>query len=148
MIAKTAGLWVGGACLSVTLLGGCSSGEKAQAQRLYEHGQRQYLEGDNDAAIDRFTDAIALQPGLAEAYHRRARAHAAKGDHDRAIADELEVLRIDPDHTEAMAMLGVSYLLVGDERKARHYWEQALSRKEHLDSDTEAIVRRWLSQLE
>ncbi|MDR2597676.1 MAG: tetratricopeptide repeat protein [Treponema sp.] len=42
---------------------------------------------NNDRAIADYSEAIRLNPKLAEAYYNRGYAYSKKGDHDRAIED-------------------------------------------------------------
>jgi tetratricopeptide (TPR) repeat protein len=58
-------------------------------------------------AIQDFTDAIALDPNLAEAYHQRARARVAAGDSQGAIADIEQTLRHQPRDFAALRTLAV-----------------------------------------
>ena len=59
----------------------------------------------NDEAIDVFSDAILLDPALAEAWHRRAIARFQSGDIPGAIADIRETLRLEPRHFGAWRTL-------------------------------------------
>jgi tetratricopeptide (TPR) repeat protein len=52
--------------------------------RSYDH------KGNHDRAITDCTEAIRLNPKLAEAFNNRGLAYDYKGDHDRAIADYTE----------------------------------------------------------
>jgi tetratricopeptide (TPR) repeat protein len=52
-------------------------------------------EKDHDYAIAAFDRAIQLNPEFAEAFYNRGFAHMAKGNHDQAIADYSEAIRID-----------------------------------------------------
>uniref|UniRef100_UPI000AD5CA5A tetratricopeptide repeat protein n=1 Tax=Treponema endosymbiont of Eucomonympha sp. TaxID=1580831 RepID=UPI000AD5CA5A len=52
--------------------------------------------GDFDNAIMCFTEALALDPNLADACNNRGYAYARKGDYDRAIADFTQALKLDP----------------------------------------------------
>jgi tetratricopeptide (TPR) repeat protein len=54
------------------------------------------LRHEYDRMIADYDQAIALDPGNADAYSGRAQAWSSKGDHDRAIADYSEAIRLSP----------------------------------------------------
>jgi len=58
-----------------------------EASRYFDRGVARFDKGDLDGAIADWTQAIRLNPQLAEAYTNRGLARAHKGDLDGAIAD-------------------------------------------------------------
>lgn len=72
-----------------------------RAAILYRYGRALRDQGAFDAAIARYGESIALAP-TADAFNHRAVAYFGKGDHDNAIRDYGEALRIDPKHAEAL----------------------------------------------
>ena len=99
-----------------------SSESHGSARRLVEQGTAHFKQGDVEAAIADFDEAIGLDPELAEAYYERGIAHSAsavrrqdpadthnhqahthfaKGDYSRAIADFSEAIQINPTLAEA-----------------------------------------------
>ena len=60
-----------------------------------DHGVARLANRDIDGAISDFTQAIELDPNLAEAYFNRAAAWRAKGEGDNALADFNKSIRID-----------------------------------------------------
>ncbi|MDR1837380.1 MAG: tetratricopeptide repeat protein [Treponema sp.] len=68
-------------------------------------GKYLYAAGRFDEAIAELTQAIRLDPNLAEAYYNRGNAYHLKGDYDRAIADYEAALRIDPNHIARGSLL-------------------------------------------
>lgn len=72
---------------------------------LLSRGAREMQAGANPAAIEDFTDAITLDPSLAEAYHQRARARFAAGDTEGAIADIEQTLEHEPRDFAALRTL-------------------------------------------
>ncbi len=63
--------------------------------------------GDNDHAMADYTEAIRLDPKLANAYDNRGRAYRAKGENDRAVRDFKEAIRLDPKLAPAIKALGI-----------------------------------------
>ena len=63
---------------------------------LMSRGLRSLQAGQNDEAVDAFSDAITLQPDVAEAWHQRALARYHAGDVNGAIRDLEETVRLQP----------------------------------------------------
>jgi tetratricopeptide (TPR) repeat protein len=85
---------------------------------LMSRGARE-MQGDaNQEAIQDFTDAITLDPTLAEAYHQRARARFAAGDSQGAIADIEQTLQRQPRDFAALRTLTAI-------AESRHDWKGA-----------------------
>ena len=63
-----------------------------------------------DAAIADCSQALKLDPNMANAYNLRGFAYYAKGDSDRALADYGTALRLAPDNAYAHAARGHIYL--------------------------------------
>ena len=74
---------------------------RARAAAYYERGNIQLDLGDASAAIDDYTQAIALDPGNARAFHNRGLALVALGQGDQALADYSEAIRLDPLYVRA-----------------------------------------------
>ena len=68
------------------------------ARELLRRGQERYRTGDVEGAIADFTEAIRLDPALAEAYNYRG---AAQEDSAAALADYTEALRLDSGYLQA-----------------------------------------------
>ena len=63
---------------------------------LMSRGLRSLEAGQNDEAVDSFSDAITLQPELSEAWHQRALARYHNGDVNGAIHDLEQTLQLEP----------------------------------------------------
>ena len=72
---------------------------------LMSRGAREMQGDSTQEAIQDFTDAITLDPTLAEAYHQRARARFAAGDSEGAIADIEQTLQRQPRDFAALRTL-------------------------------------------
>ena len=68
---------------------------KNRGSGCYKKG-RSRAKKDYDKAIDDYTEAIRLDPGIAPAYNNRGAAWGAKKDFDKVIADCNEAIRLDP----------------------------------------------------
>ena len=72
---------------------------------LISRGLRALNAGDNDEAIEAFTDAVTLDPEVAEAYHQRSIARWHAGDTPGAIGDIEQTLRHEPRNFAALKTL-------------------------------------------
>ncbi len=63
---------------------------------LMSRGLRSLQAGQNDEAVESFSDAITLQPDVGEAWHQRALARYHAGDVNGAIHDLEETVRLEP----------------------------------------------------
>lgn len=77
-------------------------------------------------AIADFTDAITLDPDLAEAYHQRAKARYAAGDTEGAIADIEQTLRHEPRDFAALRTLAAIAEARKDWKGAYAAWQKLL----------------------
>ena len=75
------------------------------AQDYINLGRDALSEGKNDLAIEDFSKAVSMEPGWAEAYIERGKAHATIGTAGKASADYVragEILRMGKDHSQAI----------------------------------------------
>jgi cytochrome c-type biogenesis protein CcmH/NrfG len=63
---------------------------------LMSRGLRTMKAGEDDEAVNSFSDAITLQPDVAEAWHQRALARYHQGDVNGAIHDLEETVQLQP----------------------------------------------------
>jgi tetratricopeptide (TPR) repeat protein len=66
--------------------------------------------GDVDRAITDYTEAIRLDPQVAEYYHQRGVAWMSKEDYDRAIADCNEAIRLAPESSPNWFLRGTLWI--------------------------------------
>jgi tetratricopeptide (TPR) repeat protein len=72
---------------------------------LMSQGVRQSKAGTADEAVAAFSDAIVLDPTLAEAWHQRAIARFKSGDTAGAVRDIEQTLKLEPRHFGAWRTL-------------------------------------------
>ncbi|MDE0401165.1 MAG: tetratricopeptide repeat protein [Candidatus Poribacteria bacterium] len=85
--------------------------------RAYDEASRGYLkqkEKQYEAAIKHYTDALQLNPDLAEVYHNRGALQNLLGQTEGAIADWDAALARNPDFTEAYFNRGAAKTTLGD----------------------------------
>jgi cytochrome c-type biogenesis protein CcmH/NrfG len=85
---------------------------------LMSRGLRALQSGQDDDAVESFTDAITLAPDVAEAWHQRAIARYHSGDVTGAIRDLEETVRLEPRDFAALRTLA-------DIATAREDWKGA-----------------------
>jgi tetratricopeptide (TPR) repeat protein len=93
---------------------------------LMSRGLRDMQADANQDAIEDFTDAITLDPNLAEAYHQRAKARYAAGDTPGAIADIEQTLQHEPRDFAALRTLAAIAEARKDWKGAYAAWQKLL----------------------
>jgi tetratricopeptide (TPR) repeat protein len=96
---------------------------------------------DYPLAIELLDRVIALQPGWAEAWNRRATAFYLLDDPVSAIADLRQVLAREPRHFAALAGLGHIYMASGDKARALDTFRRALAIHPYLDPVRTTVER-------
>jgi tetratricopeptide (TPR) repeat protein len=95
--------------------------------KIYSEGQRQYNSWDKDyhLAIEKFTNAIEIEPNFWGCYLDRGLCKHELGDYEVAIQDFSRAIEINPDFAEAYNAKGLSnfaldqyYLAIQDYQKA------------------------------
>ena len=77
--------------------------------QAWERGTAFFNERRWDLAISAYTEAIRLNPRLADAYRARGEAYYYQGDYAKAIADFTESIRVDPKDPRAYWWRGDAY---------------------------------------
>jgi Flp pilus assembly protein TadD len=103
--------------LCTTLLAAKASYADNPDADLLRQGTDALKRGAYDTAIAKFSAAIRLVPGDAEAWSKRGEAYAAKGEYDRGILDCSEAIRLSPSSNEAYRRRGNAYSRAGDSRE-------------------------------
>ena len=93
---------------------------------LMSRGAREMQADSAQQAIEDFTDAITLDPNLAEAYHQRAVARFAAGDTPGAIADIEQTLQHQPRDFAALRTLAAIAESRKDWKGAYAAWQKLL----------------------
>ena len=144
MARYAAGDWDGAINCFGDALGQTSERVLALDQNIvyFYRGNAYGRKGDHDQAIKDYSQAIALQPDLAEAYYNRGVAYRLKGDHDQAIEDYSQAIALQPDLAEAYYKRGVAYGDKGDHDQAIEDYSQAIALQ---PDDAEAYYTRGVA---
>ncbi len=93
---------------------------------LLSRGLRSDQAGQNDEAVDSFSDAIVLQPDVAEAWHQRAIARYHAGDTTGAIHDLQETIQLEPRDFSAFHTLADIATAREDWKGAYEAWQKVM----------------------
>jgi tetratricopeptide (TPR) repeat protein len=93
---------------------------------LMSRGLRSLQAGQDDEAVNSFSDAITLQPDVAEAWHQRALARYHAGDVKGAVHDLEETVRLEPRDFSAFHTLADIATAREDWKGAYAAWQKVL----------------------
>ncbi len=114
------------------------------AESYLDEGNVYFNVGQFALAIDRYTQAILLDPELTAAYYNRANAYTRSGEFDRALADYNRALELLPNDADALNNRGMLFLYRGNYGAAVADFDAALA----LDpGDTTVMVNRGIARL-
>lgn len=117
---------------------------RRSAESYLDEGNVYFNVGQFALAIDRYTQAILLDPELTAAYYNRANAYTRSGDFDRALADYNKALELLPNDADALNNRGMLFLYRGNSSAAIADFDAALA----IDpGDTTVMVNRGLARL-
>jgi tetratricopeptide (TPR) repeat protein len=93
---------------------------------LMTRGLRELKASANKDAIEDFSDAVTLDPNMAEAYHQRAIARFADGDTLGAVADIQETLQHEPRNFAAFQTLSKIAAAQKNWKGAYEAWQKVI----------------------
>ncbi|MBS1852566.1 MAG: tetratricopeptide repeat protein [Acidobacteria bacterium] len=103
---------------------------RQSAADLFRQAYEQQMAGEFQRAIDLYTSSIEAFP-TAEAYTFRGWTYSFSGEYDRAIADCLEAIRVDPDFGNPYNDIG-AYLIEQEKwEEAVPWFEKAIAAKRY-----------------
>jgi tetratricopeptide (TPR) repeat protein len=93
--------------LALAAILGYASNRREQTYRsLIEQGDTALTQGENLAAVEAFTVAIALKPGSMLGYLKRGEAYRQSGELETALKDLRTASQLDPSATRPLELLG------------------------------------------
>ncbi|KAF4125014.1 stress-induced-phosphoprotein 1 [Geosmithia morbida] len=98
----------------------------SSADELKALGNKAIADKNFDEAIDKFTQAIAIQPENHILYSNRSAAHASKKDWDSALSDAIKATEIKPDWPKGWGRKGAALHGKGDLVGANDAYEAGL----------------------
>ncbi|KAF4454768.1 protein phosphatase [Fusarium austroafricanum] len=109
--------------------------QKKEAEALKSKGNAAMAQKDYKAAIDFYTQALAINSNNAVFLSNRAAAHSANKDHASARADAESAVAIDPAYTKAWSRLGLARFALGDARGAMEAYDRGIQHEGNGGSD-------------
>ncbi|KAL7921766.1 hypothetical protein ACQKWADRAFT_294387 [Trichoderma austrokoningii] len=103
-----------------------SDSQKKDAEALKSKGNAAMAQKDYAAAIDLYTQALALHPTNAVFLSNRAAAHSAARDHESARIDAESAVAIDPSYTKAWSRLGLARFALGDPKGSMDAYQKGI----------------------
>ena len=97
----------------------------ATKEQLYDDGMFDFSMGEFDAAIEKFKQALAEDPGFFDANHALGMAYYRMGLIDEAIATGLRSLELKPNDQLAHTSLSMYYVKKDMNPEAEHHGAQA-----------------------
>ncbi|HZQ68958.1 MAG TPA: tetratricopeptide repeat protein [Terriglobales bacterium] len=101
------------------------SDSREMAAELFRHAYEKQMAGEYQQAIELYTRSIAAFPS-AEAYTFRGWTYSFMNDYDRAIADCLEAIRVDPEFGNPYNDIGAYLIEQGKWDDAIPWFEKAI----------------------
>lgn len=118
----------------------------ASADLLLKRGESALDSGDSLAAIEHLTALTDHAPDFAEGWSQRAAAYMAAGQFGPAVSDLRQVLRLEPRHWGALAMLGSIQDEMGDAARALAAFRASFALNPHQQDVKDAIIRLETAQ--
>jgi tetratricopeptide (TPR) repeat protein len=98
----------------------------SEAQALNSQGVAHNKAGNDDLALNAYSQAIALNPQFANAYSNRGWSYFCQNDYTQAIVDYGVAININPTHVLAFSNRGLAYYKMKEYDKATADFETAL----------------------
>lgn len=95
-----------------------SPSNEEQLKYLIEDGNLSIGSGNYDQAIERYSDAIRINPNASDLYLKRAAAHIKKSDYQLAIQDLHKSLELNPKDPICYARLSFCYWCLNDQENS------------------------------
>ncbi|EAU38572.1 conserved hypothetical protein [Aspergillus terreus NIH2624] len=96
------------------------------ADALKAEGNKAFSAKDYSTAVDKFTQAIAIEPENHILYSNRSAVYSAQGEYQKALDDANKATEIKPDWSKGWSRKGAAYRGLGDLLAAHDAYEEAL----------------------
>lgn len=111
------------------------------------YGSLKKAQGEFDAAVELFQQAVEADPTLAIAHYNLGTAHRGRGYLDEAIAAYHQAIALNPNYAEAYQNLGVALFKLGQIPEALKAFQRAIALYDAIDPATAASLRQGVTKL-
>ena len=125
---------------------GCGIFGPPASQLRVNEGDELYRQGRLDEAMDKYTEAIRMEPRWEVPYCKRGTAHCDLGQFDLAIKDFNEAIRLDPRGEEGYYGRGFVYKAQGRKAEAIADFEKVISYT-HDNPQLKEIAEQQIEEL-
>jgi tetratricopeptide (TPR) repeat protein len=122
------------ACIVSILLAAIAIPVLAWGQSAEDWLRKAREETNPELQVEYYTQAIRLNPDLAEAYTGRGTANSDLGRYDKAIADYTGAIGLSPDNAQTYNNRGYAYEMQGKHEKAIADYTRAIRIEPHYSS--------------
>jgi tetratricopeptide (TPR) repeat protein len=112
---------------------------RPEVDALYRIGVDAFERGQLERAVETFTEVIAMEPGFAEAWNKRATIYFLVGDYRRSLADCDEVVKRNPRHFGALSGYAQIHVQLENYERALEYARRAHAVNPNLAGMAELI---------
>lgn len=142
-----------GAATGATAQHEIDEGAKVQADALKAEGNKAMAQRNFNEAIEKYTQAIELDPSNVVYLSNRAAAYSSLGQHDKAISDAEKAIEIDNSFAKAYSRLGLAKYALNDAQGAMQAYKKGLevegnSPSEAMQKGFETAKKQVESELE
>lgn len=100
---------------------------KKEAEALKLEGNQAMAKKDYNEAVEKYSQAIALDGSNAVYLSNRAAAYSSLRKHDLALADAKQAIELDPHYAKAYSRLGLAKYALGDAKGAMDAYKEGLN---------------------
>ncbi len=133
--------------LTSSIITGCGIFEPPASQLPVNEGDELYEQGRLDEAIDKYTEAIRIEPRWEGPYCKRGTAYYDLGQFDLAIKDFNEAIRLDPWGEEGYYGRGFVYKAQGRKAEAIADFEKVTGWTNTTNPQMREIAEQQIEEL-
>lgn len=100
--------------------------DKEHADALKMEGNKAMAERDFETAIEKYSEAIKLNPANAIYFSNRAAAYSSARKHELALKDAQEAVKVNPNYAKAWSRMGLAKYALGDAEGAMEAYAKGL----------------------